>query len=90
VQVRRITINGRPFVLVHPESAAQMLAEIEDAARNGPAWVTIPVRERHPPQVLITAQVDCFLEVLDIPDEDPDAEGAAVAFSVDWPDDGGL
>jgi hypothetical protein len=85
MQVRRITINGRAFVLVNPESAAKMLTAIEAAARNGPAWVTIPVRETHPPQVLVTANSDCFLEVLDIPDEDPEVENAALAFALDWP-----
>jgi hypothetical protein len=86
MQVRRITINGRQFVLQNPESASRMLTEIEDAARKGPAWVTIPVREAHPPRVLVTAAVDCFLEVLEIPDEDPETEGAALAFGLAWPD----
>jgi hypothetical protein len=85
VDVRRVTINGRAFALVDPESAARMLRDIETAARTGPAWVTIPVRESHPPQVLITSHTDCFLEVLDIPDEDPQVPGAALAFATDWP-----
>lgn len=85
MEVRRITINGRPYVLVQPDSAARMLREIEEAARSGPSWVTIPVRETDPPQVLITANVDAFVEVLDIPDEDPLGDGAAHAFHTDWP-----
>jgi hypothetical protein len=88
MQVRRITINGRIFVLTNPDSAAQMLQEIETAARTSPAWVTIPVRETNPPKVLVTAAIDCFLEVLDIPDEDPEATGAALAFDIDWPSAG--
>jgi hypothetical protein len=87
MQVRRVTINGRAFVLTDPAAAARMLTTIEAAAAGRPAWVTIPVREPHPPKVLITATVDCFLEVLDIPDEDPDADGAAQFFSLDWPTD---
>jgi hypothetical protein len=45
------------------------------------------VRETHPPKVLITSSVDCFLEVLEIPDEDPETDGAAQFFSIDWPTD---
>jgi len=85
VEVRRITINGRTYVLVQPDTAARMLREIEDAARTGPRWVTTPVGETNPPQVLITPNVDCVVEVLDIPDEDPAGEGAAHAFHADWP-----
>ncbi len=88
MDVRRITINGRQFVLVNPESASRMMTEIEDAARNGPAWVTIPVREVHPPTVLITPAVDVFVEVLEIPDEDPEIDGAALAFADNWPEVG--
>ena len=87
MQVRRITINGRVFVLTDPVAAARMLTRIEAAASGAPAWVTIPVRETHPPKVLITSMVDCFLEVLEIPDEDPDVDGAAQFFSLDWPTD---
>lgn len=85
MQVRRITINGRAFVLVNPDAAAEMLRSIQEAAASGPRWVTIPVRETNPPQVLITSTVDCFLEVLEIPDEDPETPGAAQAFAADWP-----
>jgi hypothetical protein len=83
--VRRVTVNGRSFVLVDPTTAAQMLAEIEAAAAGTPAWVTIPVRETHPPRVLVTPNVDCYLEIVDIPDEDPDLDGSAIAFDLDWP-----
>lgn len=86
MEVRRITINDRAFVLVDPTLAARMLEEIERAAAGAPAWVTIPVRETNPPKVLITSHVDCFVEVLDIPDEDPATDGAALAFGADWPD----
>jgi hypothetical protein len=86
MQVRRITINGRDFVLVDPDAAATMLQEIEAGARTGAAWVTIPVRETNPPKVLITSRVVCFLEVLEVPDEDPEVEGAARAFAFDWPE----
>ena len=85
VEVRRVTINDRQYVLVHPEAAARMRREIEDAARSGAAWVTIPVRESNPPEVLITAHVTCFFEVLEVPDEDPETEGAALAFDKNWP-----
>ena len=85
VLVRRVTINGRTYVLFDPTSAAKMLREIEEAAHSGPGWVTIPVREMHQPQVLITAHVDCFIETLEIPDEDPSVDDAAIAFDVDWP-----
>lgn len=87
MQVRRISINGHHFALTNPETAATMLKEIEAAARSGPAWVTIPVRETNAPKVLITAQVDCFLEILEIPDEDPEVDGAALAFGLEWPVD---
>jgi hypothetical protein len=87
MQVRRITINGRSFVLTDPVAAAGMLTRIEAAAAGAPSWVTIPVRETHQPKVLITPMVDCFLEVLEIPDEDPDVDGAAQFFSLDWPMD---
>ena len=87
MQVRRITINGRVFVLTDPVAAARMLTRIENAAAGAPTWVTIPVRETHPPKVLITPMVDCFLEVLEIPDEDPEVDGAAQFFSLDWPTD---
>ena len=86
MQVRRITINGRVFVLADPIAAARTLTTIEAAAAGPPAWVTIPVREQHPPRVLVTSAVDCFLEVVDVPDEDPDADGAE-CFSLDWPMD---
>jgi len=87
MQVRRITINGRVFVLTDPVAAARMLTRIEAAAAGPPSWVTIPVRAPHPPKVLITSMVDCFLEVLEIPDDDPDVDGAAQFFSLDWPTD---
>jgi hypothetical protein len=85
MQVRRITINDRAFVLVDPESATKMLREIEAAARSGAAWVTIPVRESFPPQVFITPAANCFMEVIEVPDEDPDVDGAAIEFPYDWP-----
>jgi hypothetical protein len=85
LQIRRISINGRDYVLANPNTAAQLLLDIESAARSGPAWVTIPVRETNPPKVLITSNVECFLEILEIPDEDPETEGAAIAFDLNWP-----
>ena len=89
MQVRRITINDRTFVLVDPTAAARMMEQLEAAAGGTPAWVTIPVRETHPPKVLITSHAVCFVEILDIldiPDEDPDTDGAALAFGADWPE----
>jgi hypothetical protein len=86
VQVRRITINDREFVLVDPTAAARMMEQIEAALVGKPAWVTIPVRETNPPKVFITAHAVCFVEVLDIPDEDPETVGAALAFNENWPE----
>lgn len=85
MQVRRITINGRVFVLTDPVAAARMLTRIEAAAAGAPAWVTVPVRGAHQPKVLITPAVDCLLEVLEVSDEAPEADGAAPCFSLDWP-----
>ena len=85
MEVRRVTINDRQYVLVQPESAARMREEIQEAARSGPAWVTIPVREENPPEVLITPHVTCFFEVLEIPDEGPEAQHSATAFPASWP-----
>jgi hypothetical protein len=87
VRIRRITINGRVFVLTEPEAAARTLAEIAAAAAGAPAWVTIPVRGPEPPQVLITPTADCLLEVIDIPDEDADVDGSEQFLSLDWPTD---
>jgi hypothetical protein len=87
MQVRRITINGRTFVLTDPIAEARMLTTIEAAVSGPPAWVTIPIRQEHQPQVLVTAAVDCFLEVLDVPDEEPEDEGAEQFFSFEWPMD---
>jgi hypothetical protein len=69
--------NRRDSVLTNLDSAAQMLREIETAARSAPAWVTIPVRETNPPKALLTSNVECFLEVPEIPGEDPERDGAA-------------
>lgn len=87
MQLRRITINGRAFVLPDPVTAERMLARIQAAASGPPAWVTIPVRDPHQPKVLITPSVDCILEVLEIPDEEPATEDWARFLPVDWPMD---
>lgn len=86
MQIRRITLNGRVSGLANPGTAAKMLHEIETAAKGRPAWVTIPIRETNQPQALITGTVDCFIEILDVPDEDPEVLGAAIAFGVYWPE----
>jgi hypothetical protein len=76
VQVTRISINGREFGVIDPEAAQQVLRDIEAAATNGSAWVTIPIRETNAPRVLVTPHVDCFVEVLELPDDDPEADAA--------------
>ena len=87
MQVRRFTINGRVFVLTDADAAAGVRSSIEAAAAGAPAWVAIPVREPDPPEVLITPAVDCFLEVVEVPDEDPDVDDAARFIALDWPTD---
>jgi hypothetical protein len=63
-----------------------MLEQIQAASRSGGGWVTIPVRETHPPKVFVTPNVVVFLDILEVPDEDPEVDGAALAFALDWPE----
>ncbi len=80
----QLTIADRVFLLASPEEAERVEKAMEQAVRSGGAFVPLELVGSRTVRILVSPGVVAYLEVVDIPEDQPAGDGTEFSTLHDW------
>ncbi len=80
----QLTVADRVFLLASSEEAQRVETAMEQAVRSGGAFVPLELVGSRAVRVLVSPGVVAYLEIVEIPEDQPAGDGAEFTSLHDW------